>query len=149
MAEPAEFELSTYLPYLINRIGFTIAEAFAAEHLKPEGLTIYMWRVLAVLANTGPQRQVDLSDMTSIDAPTLSRLVGRMVHDGLVTRRRSETSNREVVVSLTTTGVAAVQRLIPTARALEKKVTTGLSSKEVATVKQLLARIYGNVAATD
>ena len=87
MAEPAEFELSTYLPYLINRIGFTIAEAFAAEHLKPEGLTIYMWRVLAVLANTGPQRQVDLSDMTSIDAPTLSRLVGRMVHDGLVTRQ--------------------------------------------------------------
>lgn len=146
MAEPIRFDLGTYLPYLINRVGFTIAEAFTVEHLKSEGLTIYMWRVLAVLANTGPQRQVDLSDLTSIDPPSISRLVGRLVHDGLATRRRSETSNREVVVKLTPKGEAAVRRLIPSARALEKQVTTGLSAKEVATVKQLLSRIYANVA---
>ena len=34
-----------------------------------------MWRVLAALSNNGEQRQIDLVDMTSIDASTMSRLV--------------------------------------------------------------------------
>ena len=38
-----------------------------------------MWRVLAALSNSGEQRQVDLVDMTSIDASTMSRLVTRLV----------------------------------------------------------------------
>ena len=146
MAQAAQLELSAYLPYLVNRVGVAIAEGFAGEQLKPEGLTIYLWRVLAVLANSSPQRQVDLSEMTSIDAPTISRLVGRLAHDGLVTRRRSETSNREVVVSLTPKGSAAVRRLIPSALGWEAKATAGMTTKEVATVKRLLAKMYENLA---
>ena len=59
-----------------------------------------MWRVLAALSNNGEQRQVDLVDMTSIDASTMSRLVSRLVRIGLVTRSRSANSSREVVVAL-------------------------------------------------
>jgi hypothetical protein len=33
-----------------------------------------MWRVMAVLASKGSQRQIDLADLTSIDASTLSRI---------------------------------------------------------------------------
>ena len=68
-----------------------------------------MWRVLAALSNNGGQRQVDLVGMTSIDASTMSRLVSRLVRDGLVTRSRSETSNREVVVALQPKGRALVR----------------------------------------
>jgi DNA-binding MarR family transcriptional regulator len=140
-------DLTSYLPYLVNRVGVAIVEGFSSERLKEEGLTIYMWRVLAVLANTGEQRQVDLADMTSIDAPTISRVVTRLVQMKLVTRTRSSTSNREVVVDLTAKGAATVRRLIPSALGWEAKATTGMSPKEIAAVKRTLARMYENLTA--
>ena len=44
---------------------------------------------------------------------------------GLVTRSRSQTSNREVVVALSAKGRALVRRLIPIAQALERKASAG------------------------
>jgi len=140
-------DLANYLPYLINRVGFALVTSFTADALKANGLSIDMWRVLAALSNnSGGQRQVDLSGMTSIDASTMSRLVSRLVRVGLVTRSRSETSNREVVVALSGKGRALVQRLIPIAQALERKASGGLSAKELVVVKRLLSRMHQNFA---
>ena len=138
--------LGNYLPYLLNRVGFALVESFTAGALKEHGLSIDMWRVLAALSNNGRQRQVDLSEMTSIDVSTMSRLVSRLVRIGLVTRSRSRTSNREVVVALSPKGRALVRRLIPIAKALERKASAGLTSKELAEVKRLLTRMYENLA---
>jgi DNA-binding MarR family transcriptional regulator len=140
-------ELDNYLPYLINRVGFALVENFTSGALKQTGVTIDMWRVLAALSNNGGgQRQVDLSGMTSIDASTMSRLVSRLVRIGLVTRSRSETSNREVLVALSPKGRALVQRLIPIANKLEDTASAGLTAKELAVMKTLLSRIYRNFA---
>ena len=49
---PAKLDLGDYLPYLVNRVGTIIAEQFGAEALTPHGLSIAMWRVIAVLAST-------------------------------------------------------------------------------------------------
>ena len=145
MAERPHLDLGNYLPYLVNRVGFALVESFTADALKDNGLSIDMWRVLAALSNNGAQRQVDLSGMTSIDVSTMSRLVSRLVHAGLVTRSRSEKSNREVVVALSPKGRTLVQRIIPTAKRLEQKASAGLSAKELAVVKRLLTRMYGNL----
>ena len=67
------------------------------------------------LASNGGQRQIDLADLTSTEASTLSRLVSRLIRMGLVTRTRSANSNREVVVKLSTKGQTLVARLIPIA----------------------------------
>jgi DNA-binding MarR family transcriptional regulator len=142
VADRNQLELGNYLPYLINRVGFALVDSFTADALRPHGLSIDMWRVLAALSNNGGQRQVDLTGMTSIDASTMSRLVSRLVRMGLVTRSRSETSNREVVVALSGKGRALVQRLIPIARRLEQIASSGLPAREMAVVKRLLARMY-------
>jgi DNA-binding MarR family transcriptional regulator len=114
----ARLDLSNYLPYLLNRVGFALVESFTADALKAHGLNIAMWRVLAALSNRGELRQIDLVDMTSIDASTMSRLVTRLVRMGLVLRARSKTSSREVVVGLSPKGSALVQRIIPIAHGL-------------------------------
>ncbi len=145
MSGRARLDLGNYLPYLLNRVGFAMVESFTAEALKRHGLSIDMWRVLAALSSGGAQRQVDLSDMTSIDASTMSRLVSRLVRLGLATRGRSETSNREVVVALSPKGRALVQKLIPIANDLERKASAGLTARELAEAKRLLTRMYGNL----
>src|SRR5215831_5592385 len=96
---PAPLDLDEFLPYLVNRVGTVLSERFGLETLKPHRLSIALWRVMAVLASNGSQRQIDLADLTSIDASTLSRIVTRLVRMGLLTRTRSTSSNREVAVT--------------------------------------------------
>jgi DNA-binding MarR family transcriptional regulator len=141
----AKLDLDNYLPYLVNRVGTIIAEQFGGEALAPYGLSIAMWRVMAVLASNGGQRQIDLAGLTSIDASTLSRLVTRLVGLGVVSRTRSASSTREVVVKLTAKGKAQVARLIPLARDYETAAVAGVRADELAILKSGLRRIYANM----
>jgi DNA-binding MarR family transcriptional regulator len=138
-------QLDRYLPYLINRLGSALVASFSREALVGERLSIAMWRVLAVLSNNGEQRQVDLAGMTSIDPSTLSRLVARLVRRGLVTRKRSRKSNREVVVQLSPKGRAIVGRLIPIARRLEHAAGAGLPAKDLEVTRRALRRMHDNM----
>ena len=142
----SRLELDDYFPYLINRVGTVLAVRFTADQLAAHGLSVAMWRVLAVLSNNGGQRQIDLAGLTSIDASTLSRLVTRLVRMGLVSRTRSRTSSREVVVSLSAKGRALVDRLIPAALSLEEALGRGLPQRDRAVVKRALRRMYANMS---
>jgi len=146
VTERPQLDLGNYLPYLVNRLGGALVAHFSATSLAPYDLTIDMWRMLAVLAYRGAQRQVDLVDMTSIEASTVSRLVTRLARMSFVTRKRSEISNREVVIELTAKGRAVVDRVIPNAHKLEQTASAGIPTKELATVKRALRRMFENVA---
>lgn len=138
-------DLSEYLPYLINRVGSALAVRFTADRLAARSLSIAMWRVLAVLSSNGGQRQIDLAELTSIDASTLSRLVSRLVRMDLVTRSRSKTNSREVIVRLSPKGKTALRRLIPAALGYERIVSVGIAKKDLAVVKRSLRRMHSNM----
>src|SRR6202795_3840119 len=138
---PAKLDLGDYLPYLVNRVGTIIAEQFGADALARHGLSIAEWRVLAVLASNGGQPQIDLADLTSIEASTLSRLVSRLIRVGLVTRTRSANSNREVVVKLSPKGQTLAARLIPIARDYEVAAIAGITAGERPALKPSLRRV--------
>jgi len=72
--------------------------------------------------------------------------VTRLVKMGLVTRARSATNSREVVVRLTAKGVAILARLIPAAIAAERTAIAGVSAKDLAVVRRSLRRMYQNLA---
>jgi DNA-binding MarR family transcriptional regulator len=139
-------DLANYLPYLVNRLGSALVENFTATALAQHDLNIDAWRVMAVLANEGAQRQIDLAGMTSIEVSTLSRLITRMVRMDLVTRRRSENTNREVVVELAAKGRGLVKRIIPLALRAEAAAGAGIPASDMATVKRVLRRMFENMA---
>jgi MarR family transcriptional regulator, organic hydroperoxide resistance regulator len=138
-------DLSEHLPYLINRVGSALVARFSADALAGARLSIASWRVLAVLSNKGGLRQTDLAEMTSIDASTLSRLITRLVHDGLVRRTRSQEDSREVAVQLTRKAVTAMRKLVPTAVGLQKTATLNLSKRDLATLKRVLRKMHDNL----
>ena len=139
-------DLANYLPYLVNRLGSALVENFTATALAQHNLNIDGWRVMAVLANQGAQRQIDLADLTSIEVSTLSRLITRMVRMGLVTRRRSENSNREVVVELAAKGRGLVKRIIPLAHRLEASACARIPASDMTAVKRALRRMFENMS---
>jgi DNA-binding MarR family transcriptional regulator len=141
----AKLDLDDYLPYLVNRVGTIIADEFGEEALAPHRISIAMWRIMAVLASAGELRQIDLADLTSIEASTLSRIVSRLLHLGLATRTRSSKSNREVAVRLSAKGDALVARLIPLAHDIETNAVAGMPREELAVLKRALHRMYANM----
>jgi DNA-binding MarR family transcriptional regulator len=146
VASRPRLDLEDYLPYLVNRVGVALAVEFGRDALARRGLSIEMWRVLAVLSSNGEHRQVDLGDMTSIDISTLSRMVTRLARMELVARTRSATSNREVGIRLTAKGRTVVARLIPLAQAYEKAAMDGVAAADLAALKRALRRMHANLA---
>jgi DNA-binding MarR family transcriptional regulator len=144
----ARLQLDDFLPYLINRVGMALVVHFSERALASHRVTIDMWRVLAALADNGRQRQVDLAGMTSIEPSTISRMVTRLVHRGLVNRSRSRTNGREVVVALTARGKALVDQLIPVALSVESLAIGAVGARDLARIKQVLHRMYANLTRT-
>jgi len=138
-------DLSEHLPYLINRVGSALVARFSADALARARLSIASWRVLAVLSNNGGLRQTDLAEMTSIDASTLSRLITRLVRDGLVKRTRSRSDSREVAVALTRKAKTLMTKLVPIAMGLQNSATQKLAKQDLATLKRVLRKMHDNL----
>ncbi|NYT68290.1 MarR family winged helix-turn-helix transcriptional regulator [Pusillimonas noertemannii] len=149
MKVEGEFKLDDYalekaVPYLLNRAGVRIGEAFSEELVK-FNLTLPMYRVLASLLRIDAQRMTHLAEYTSIDISTLSRLVAGMEKKGLVKREPGRKDKRSVHVMLQEPGRDLVMRLAPLADLYERVALANITAEEVATLKRLLIRIYDNI----
>jgi DNA-binding MarR family transcriptional regulator len=136
--------LDSYLPYLLNRAGARIAAAFS-EEVRPLGATLQMWRVLAALRERDGRRMGDLSETTSIEVSTLTRLVDNMEKKGLVARRRDAGDARAVLLHATAAGRRLTRRILPIAERYEAVALAGFSVSEAATLKAGLRRLYANM----
>jgi DNA-binding MarR family transcriptional regulator len=141
MRDKALYQLTNSLPYRLNRVGVRIGELFS-ERLKPFDATLPMYRVLAALWERPDQRLSDLSEMTTTEISTLSRLVGTMKRKGWVSRRRLEENGRTVAISLTTRGRTLTEELIPIAIHFEEVAIRNRTPEEVAWIKTALAEAY-------
>lgn len=136
--------LDSYLPYLLNRAGNRIAVAFG-EEVRPLGATLQMWRVLAALRERDGRRMGDLSETTSIEVSTLTRLVDTMETKGLVARRRAADDARAIVLHVTAAGRRLTQRIVPIAERYERVALAGFSPAEGERLKAALRRLYVNM----
>jgi DNA-binding MarR family transcriptional regulator len=141
----AGFDLTQYLPYLLNRAGVRIASAFTTA-IRTHGITLQMWRVLAALYHADGPRVSDLAALTSIDVTTLSRVLDGMVRRELVQRQRSRSGDARVVrIFATARGRALTTRIIPLARRYEAIALAGFSPAESEALKAMLRRVYRNL----
>ncbi len=147
LASAMSFSLDDHIPYLINRVAAIGVRSFSQE-LARANMTVPMWRVIAVLWSKGEQRQIDLAELTAIEASTLSRLIGALCHEKLVLRERSKLSTREVTISITDRGKALVEEYIPIAMELEQAELQGLSEDQKRNLKEILNVMYNNISSS-
>lgn len=134
-------------PYLLNRVGVRMGELFS-RRLQERGMTLPMYRVLAVVKQEGPQRLTDLSAMVTVELSTLSRLVSSMKKEGLVSRTRPE-DGRTVSIALTPKGDALAEELMPLAAEFEATGIETFSEAEIAWLKSALRTIHDNLDKLD
>jgi DNA-binding MarR family transcriptional regulator len=141
LARRKNYTFTNSFPYLLNRVGVRIAALFD-ERIAEYGVNMPMYRVLAALRERPDQRLSDLSDMTTIEISTLSRLVGTMKRKGLVSRRRPADNGRTVAISLTAKGRELVDELIPIVVHFEEVAVRNRSASEVQWLNRALADAY-------
>ncbi len=139
------FDLQAYLPYLLNRAARRIVAGFT-DQIRPLGVGLSEWRVLAALLESDAARIDVLALATSIDASTLSRLVQRMAAEGLVTRTVSESDRRAVAIALSTQGRALAEQIVPIALEWEAKMLGSLDDATTERLRQLLRQLDQNLA---
>jgi MarR family transcriptional regulator, organic hydroperoxide resistance regulator len=142
------YRLTDAFPYLITRVGVRMGELFS-RRLERYGLTLPMYRVMAALWQRGGQRLGDLSEMTSVEISTLSRLVGAMQRRGLLSRTRPDSNGRTVEITLTRSGRALVEQLIPLAQRHEEVGLRGFAAAEIDVLKKNLVTVYRNLDVLD
>lgn len=142
------YRLSDAFPYLLNRVGVRMGELFS-RRLEPYGLTLSMYRVMATLWEQGDRRLGELSDVTSIELSTLSRLVGTMTRKGLVSRKRPDANARTVEINLTAKGRKLVVELIPLATLHEEVGLRSFGPDKIAELKRDLIKVFENLDELD
>jgi DNA-binding MarR family transcriptional regulator len=134
-----------YVPYLLRRISDSLTERFTAG-LTPYGLTLPMWRIIAVLHGRGATRFHVLVSQTLIEPPTLSRYLKDLKSMGYVTRTSSSVDARGVLITPTKKALDLVEKLTPHAFQVEQETLAGLTEDEAEMFRRLVKRVCGHLA---
>lgn len=128
-----------YLAYLLARASHQISAEFH-ERVLASGLSVMQWRVLASLSGGPPLSIGALADIVLAQQPTATKLVTRMVEEGLIQRLPHPQDKRSVLVTLTPLGKRKVAPLLKQARQHEAKVLAQLPQTDATELKHILRR---------
>jgi DNA-binding MarR family transcriptional regulator len=118
---PAGRFIDDYLLYLMARASHTVSMEFASQ-LRRSGVSVGVWRVLASLSGNSGETVTGLADSCLLQQPTMTKLLDRMVRDGLVRREPDLRDRRVVRIHITPMGEALVADLLVAAKRHEAEV---------------------------
>jgi MarR family transcriptional regulator, transcriptional regulator for hemolysin len=127
----------------LTRTSKVVSRAFD-DALSRVGGSLPVWLVLVSLKRGEHNAQQDLARAVGIEGPTLTHHLNRMEAAGLITRARRPDNRRVHDVTLTEAGNATFQRLLTTVIAFDEQLRAGLTTRELATLSQLLERLLTN-----
>ncbi|WP_421787405.1 MarR family winged helix-turn-helix transcriptional regulator [Hyphobacterium sp.] len=141
MPRDAALRLDAYLPYRLsvasNRASRWVARAYEDRF----GLSIWQWRVIAVLGGADRLTAQDLATATAMDKVTVSRAVGALIDRGFVSRERHQSDGRSALVALTEAGRRVYDEIAPVALKHEADLLDGFSREDIERLTELLTRL--------
>jgi DNA-binding MarR family transcriptional regulator len=101
-------------------------------------------RVLEVLHNADGRSMGEVAAAALVDAPTLTKIVDRMVSDNLVFRGPDPGDRRRVLIFLAAAGKALHKRLKSVTVAQEKRLSRNLDPHKMEELRELLRELVAN-----
>ena len=133
--------LADFVPYLLSVTANTVSDLIASEYRSTYGLKIPEWRVMAVLGDSGPRTQRELTRATRMDKVAVNRACKGLEERGLAGRSPNARDGRSHHLELTAAGKAVHGRIMPHALDMEQRLLAPLSAAERSQFVSLLARI--------
>jgi DNA-binding MarR family transcriptional regulator len=136
----AQVRMKDQLAYLIASLNRRL-EAELEERLRPGGVSIERYRILEVLDASEPVAMGEIARQSLIEAPTLTKIIDRMVAEGLVYRAPDPNDRRRVLILTAPAGTALFKRLRGISTALEQRIAERLESEKAAALRSLLKEL--------
>jgi DNA-binding MarR family transcriptional regulator len=140
----APFTLDHHLFYLFTQI-LGRRNRQLGDLLRPFGITVPKWRVLAVLAERPGCTMNQLADYATIDRTTLTRILDQMVGEGLVERESGAEDRRNVHLRLTASGAKKLKRVMPAVLPHNESAVRDFAPGELDTFYRDLNRVLRNL----
>ncbi len=109
--------------------------------LRPSGLRVTQFSILATIARMGEANLKQLEDTLAIDQTTLTRSLSLLARDGVI-ERVSHPDGRVKAMRLTSKGRRTLEKAWPLWAQAQAKVLRGLGTKAWADAQRRLARLY-------
>lgn len=135
---PPALSLRDYLPYRLAVTSNQVSRLVARAYQDRFGLTIWEWRVIALLGEAEPMTAQSLSDIAAMDKVSVSRAVKALVERGLVMRAERVADRRSRDLHLTEAGRQTYAEITPVALTAEADLLTGLDETQIAELARLL-----------
>lgn len=127
--------------YWVSRVNGRYTQALD-RRLKPIGIDVPRWRVLISLHEDNYLSISDISDFSTMRLNTTTKVVQRMIGDGLVVTRVCPTDARVTEVCLTPEGDRLRALAMEEARGIFELSFQSISDDEMATLNGLLERVF-------
>jgi DNA-binding MarR family transcriptional regulator len=125
------------LAYMIASINRQL-ESELEERLRPGGVPVDQFRILEVLDASEPCAMGEIAAQSLIEPPTLTKIIDRMVGDGLVYRAPDPDDRRRVLILMATAGKALFKRLRGVSTAQEQRLIELLQADNADELRKLL-----------
>ena len=137
--------LKEFVPYLLSITSNAVSGRIALEYRQRFGLSVPEWRVMAVLGDSGPLTQRDLTRQTVMDKVAVNRACKGLEERGLASRQPNAQDGRSHLLELTESGTRMHDEIMPLALEMERRLFARFTPEEVAHFRHLLDRVRGEV----
>lgn len=137
MAQPRMKDQLAYMIASLNRQ----LEAELEDRLRPGGVPIEQYRILEVLDASEPAAMGEIAQQSLIEAPTLTKIIDKMVAEGLVYRAPDPNDRRRVLILTAPAGKTLFKRLRGVSTAQEQRIVDLLEGEKAAALRTLLKEL--------
>lgn len=134
-------DLERFLPYRLSVLSNRVSNAIARSYSERFGLSVYEWRVMAVLGGTPDLSAREVALRTEMDKVQVSRAVAGLVRVKRVQKNADAADGRVTRLALTPRGRAIYDEIVPLALHLEELFLEALAPGERAEFDRLIAKL--------
>lgn len=136
----SKYSVQSYISYSLATAHRKIHTSLT-RRLKELGVQVEAWRVMEILESETDLTMGDLAEVVLMNPPTLTKLVDRMVSDGIAHRRIANKDHRQVNLVLTELGRKRIHQIREQVKIEDEEIAQKIGAEKVKILRDLLAEI--------
>ncbi|MEP3246387.1 MAG: MarR family transcriptional regulator [Sneathiella sp.] len=136
----SKYSVQSYISYSLATAHRKIHTSLT-RRLKEFGVQVEAWRVMEILENGSDLTMGDLAEIVLMNPPTLTKLVDRMVSDGIVHRRIASKDQRQVNLVLSELGRKRIDQIREQVQIEDDEILQKIGLEKAQMLHSILAEI--------
>jgi DNA-binding MarR family transcriptional regulator len=138
---PPALSLDSFLPYRLSILSNAVSRRIADIYEREFDLSIWQWRIIAVLGEVSDLTSTEVAQRTLMDKPSVSRAAATLLERGIISRAIDDNDRRRAPLTLTDEGRAMYTAIMPRALECEKELLDALAPEDAAALHDMLTRL--------